>query len=177
MSNHLSDKCDGRGCVLGHDGIHHSTHQFVRNGPEHIFHVVLGNRFATECHGLIQQTEGITHTALTRSGYHSQASFADRDADAFHDFLKTGNDLSTGNPPKVEMLTSRSNGRGNLMDFSRRKDKHRVLRGLFQGFQQRVKRGIGEHVHFIDDGDSIGASEGRKFDVFPKLPDIVDPGI
>ena len=175
--NHLADKGDGRGGILGHDRLHDSPHQFVGHGPEHLVHVLLGNRVAAERHGLIQQTEGVAHTAFTRPGHRSQASFGDLHVNVFHDFLETGNDLSPRNPSKVEVLTAGCDGGRDLMDFSRRKDEHRMRRGLFQRLQQRVERRIGKHVHFVDDIDPVGPPEGRKFDVFAKLPDVVHPGV
>ena len=175
--DHLADQGHGRGRVLGHDRLHDATHQFVGNGPEHLIHVVLGNRFAAERHGLIQQTQRVAHTAFTRLGHRPQTSFIDRDADVCHNFLETRNDLPTGNPAKVEMLAAGRDRRRDFVDFSRRKDKHRVRRGLFQCLQERVERRIGEHVDFVDDVDPIGAPERRKFDVFTKFPDVVHAGI
>ena len=127
--------------------------------------------------GLIQQTEGIPHASFTRSGNRAHALFADRDVHIVHDGLETSHDLLSRNTSKVEMLTARRNGRGNLVDLGRRKHKHRVRGRLFQRFQQRVKRRIREHVDFIDDVNAIGAAERRKFDVFTKFPDVIDPGI
>ena len=49
--------------------------------------------------------------------------------------------------------------------------------GLFEGFQQGIKGGIGEHVHFIDNVNAVGPPEGGKLHIFSKLSNIIHTGI
>lgn len=71
------------------------------------------------------------------------------------------------------MLTARENRRGDLVNFRRREDEHDVGRRLFQSFEQSVERRVGEHVHFIDDVDTILSSERGELDILANFPHVV----
>ena len=50
-----------------------------------------------------------------------------------------------------------------------------MLWRLFQGLQQRIKAGNGEHMDFVDQIDLVAASSRHVLGVFQQLPGVVDP--
>ncbi len=60
------------------------------------------------------------------------------------------------------------------MKFRRGKDETTVGRRLFQDFEQRVVRLVGEHVRFVDHIDLVAPQGGCETRVFPQLPDVLD---
>jgi hypothetical protein len=63
------------------------------------------------------------------------------------------------------------------MNFCGCEDEHHMGGGLFQRFQQRVERRVGEHVHFVDNIDPILPPKRRKLDVLANLANVVHAGV
>ena len=55
--------------------------------------------------------------------------------------------------------------------------EYRVGRRLFQRFQQRVERLLGEHMHFVYDIDLVARVAGREPDLVAQVADVVDAAI
>ena len=53
------------------------------------------------------------------------------------------------------------------------KDKFDVFGRLFQRFEHGVKRGFGQHVHFVNDVNLVFACRGRVLGVFQHFADVV----
>src|SRR5512135_381621 len=66
---------------------------------------------------------------------------------------------------------------GNLLRFSRSKDKDDVRRWLLQGLKQRVEGLVREHVNFIDDVDLVLAAYRSILDGLAQLADVLDAAV
>ena len=62
---------------------------------------------------------------------------------------------------EVEPLTTAENGGQNFLRLGRRENKFHVRRRLLQRFQERIERGRGQHVHFVDDINLIARLRWR----------------
>jgi hypothetical protein len=60
------------------------------------------------------------------------------------------------------------------LDFGGGEDEFYVRRGFFEGFEEGVEGGVGEHVDLIDVVDFELAASGGVFDGFAEVADLVN---
>ena len=77
------------------------------------------------------------------------------------------------NAVKIEALTAGEYGGGQLLGLGGGQNEHGVARRLLQGFEQRVERSGGEHVHLVDDVDLVAGQRGRILDLIPQIADFI----
>ena len=75
---------------------------------------------------------------------------------------------------KIEALASREHRRGNLMQLRRREDEKHMLGRLLESFQQCVESRDREHMHLIDDIDTIFQLSRRIDHGIADIADIVN---
>jgi len=84
---------------------------------------------------------------------------------------------SQGNSFEIEFLASGKNRDRDFVGFCGRKNELGVGRRLLERFQERIKRGQGQHVHFVDDVNPEPGGGRHVLDVFPELPDLLNASI
>ena len=75
------------------------------------------------------------------------------------------------------MLRARTNGVGEIFRLGGSHDKDHAIGRLFQSFQQRIGRFVGEHVRFVEDDDLVCAAGGRVADHVAQFANLVDAAI
>ena len=74
---------------------------------------------------------------------------------------------------KIELQTSRQHRDRQFLRIRGGEQKLYVRRRLFEGFQQRSKARLGEHMHFIDKIDLVATSRGRILNIVQQLAHII----
>ena len=78
---------------------------------------------------------------------------------------------------QVELQTARQHRHRNLLRIGRGQHEAHVLGRLLERLQHRVERGLGQHVHFVDQVDLVAADGRRVARVVENLPHVVDAGV
>ena len=143
---------------------------------EHVTHLVGRNPAVTKSDALVQQAEGITHTARRRPGQGRQALLIELQTLGLQDFFQLAADLINLQCPQVELQAAREDGRRQLLRVGRRQQKLDMRWRLFQGFQQCVKTVSREHVYLVYEVDLVATLGGGVLNVVQYLAGIVNPG-
>ncbi len=77
---------------------------------------------------------------------------------------------------EIELQTARQHGDGQLLRISRREQELDVRRRLLEGFQKRIERVSGQHVHFVHEIDLVAPASRRVLHVVQQLSRVVDLG-
>ena len=116
---------------------------------------------------LFERRCGIAHAAGGFCGDELKCFGLVFEALALADTLEIAHDLLDGKAAKVEALTTRLDGLGNLMRIGRAQHEDDMLGRLFERLEQRVERRRRQHVHLVDDVDLETAARRGK----PHAPD------
>ena len=119
----------------------------------------------------IEDGQRVAHAAFRRTGNHVQGIVRCRGACALHRLAQPSGDLMGRNAPEIKALAAAEDRRGEPLGFGGGEDKANMGRGLFQRFQQRVKRRGRQHVHLVDDVDLVFPLLGR---ILHRLPQVAD---
>ena len=122
----------------------------------------------------VQYRQRVAHSALCGAGDEHQRVLRRFRLRALRRLTQPPRDLVRRNPPEVEALAAAENRRGQLLRLGRREDENDVRRRLLQRFQQGIKRGSGQHVHFVDDVDLVFPLLRRIFDRLAQIADFLD---
>ena len=69
--------------------------------------------------------------------------------------MQAARDVLRADAPEVEPLAARQDGRGHLVQLGGRQNKQHMLGRLFERLEQRVERADREHVHLVDDENTL----------------------
>eukprot|EP01107_Rhizomastix_libera_P001546 TRINITY_DN12539_c0_g1_i1.p2 TRINITY_DN12539_c0_g1~~TRINITY_DN12539_c0_g1_i1.p2 ORF type:complete len:230 (+),score=-27.61 TRINITY_DN12539_c0_g1_i1:522-1211(+) len=130
----------------------------------------MGNR-------LVEQRQGVTHTAVGRAGQQSQRRRLEGDGFSLKDVGKMAGDGLGRHLLQIELQTAGKNRHRNFLGIGGRQDEFDVLGWLFQGLQHGVEGRIGQHVHFVDHVDLEAAPGRRIHRILEQLAHLIDPGI
>ena len=75
---------------------------------------------------------------------------------------------------EIKPLATTENCRQDLVRFGRSEDKFHVRRWFFQGLQQGIEGGLGEHVDLVDDIDFEMTFAGKVTNVVTQFSNLVD---
>ena len=124
--------------------------QGTRSRTEKAFRLFLRDVSAV-ARAVFEHIEGVTHTALRKSGDQLQRAVIGGEALPFAYGTQTADDGVHRYAVKIESLTARKDGRGDLMQFRGRKAEKNVLGRLLERFQKRVERRDRKHMDLVDD--------------------------
>ncbi len=93
-----------RRAVLGQNGSNEFLHQFLRDGSQQQFEIRVADGLAAVGNRLIQQAQGIAHTAFTGTGQGQEASFLQCQLILSCHVLKSLDNFGPGNPAEVVVL-------------------------------------------------------------------------
>ena len=145
----------------------------------HIQHVqVFRYRFSGEvltgkAHHPVEDGKGIPHGPVGFLGDHVQGFLVRFNSLLFRDIFQVGRSIPHGNPPEIEDLAAREDGRDNFVLFGGGQDKDRVPGWFLQGFQEGIEGRLGKHMHLIDDVNLVFSHLGRDPYLVDEVPDIV----
>ena len=158
--------------VAACDGIHHSSGSLpsrTANGARH----QLGGDGQTCACAQLQQTDGITHTALCLASDKASGLLAQVDSLLAGDQMQAGGKIRHGDTAEIKALTARNNGCRKLLQLGGCQNKDDVLGRLLQRFKQGVERAGGEHMHLVDDIHAVAQLRGAIDDLVANIADIV----
>ena len=149
-------------------------HGLFARESEHVEHVILPDLFSAESDELIEHRFRIAQAAL------GAARDCMRSRRLQRDFFFSGNELEMlrnqicRDTMEIEPLTAAQNRRQNFLRLGRRENKFHMRRRFLERFKQRVERGRGQHVHFVDDVDFVARLGRRVADIFAQLAHLLD---
>ena len=162
------------GAVPFDQGIHNLFDVPLVNGAEHVADIRCRQLLVTKRDGLVGQAERIPHTAVRRPGQQPQGRLLERNAfGSEHMGQMTGNVLRR-HALQVELQTPGQNRHRQLLGIGRRQQEFDVIGRLLKGFEERVERLIGEHVHLVNEVHLVTTAGGRVLNVVRQLPHIID---
>ena len=145
-------------------------------GIEHVQvfnHFLVGDVALAERGCLIEDGEGITHTAISLFCNHSQRLFLEGDTFLLSHVLQMIHRVADGHTFEVIDLTTAQDGRQDLMLLSGGQDEDYVCRGLLQGLQEGVEGCCREHMHLVDDKHFVSAQLRRDAGLFHQGLDVL----
>ena len=138
--------------------------------------MLLGDGFAA-AHAHIQDGQGVAHPALGGAGNQVQGLRLGLFAALRDNVFQMPGDLILGIAAEVVPLAAGQDGGGQLLGLGGGQDEHHVFRRLLQRFQQRVERGVGEHVHFVDDVHLVLAELRGIIHLFQQLANFLHAAV
>ena len=114
-------------------------------------HLLIGDISLTERSGLIEDGEGVAHSAISLLGNDCQRLFLVFDAFLLGHLLQVFNGVLHRHALKVINLTTRQDGGQNLMFLCGSQDKDDVCRRFLQRLEESVEGCCREHVHLVND--------------------------
>ena len=111
---------------------------------------------------LVEQRKAVAHAAVGKAAQKLRRVRREVDPLLLRNIGEALGNRIAVKPPEAVTLTAGQNRGKHFVEFRRRKDKHEVLRRLFQNFQQRVERRFGEHVHLVDDVHALAHRSRRE---------------
>ena len=147
--------------------------QSSRRRAEQAFRLFLGDAVAVT-RAVFEHIQGVTHTALGKSGDQLQRAGLGGEAFSLADGTEPADDGIHCHAVKIKALTARKNGRGDLVKLRGRQNEKNVLGRLLQRFQKCVERGDREHMHLVDDIHAELHFGGRIYDAVAELADAVN---
>ena len=122
---------------------------------------------------LIQQAQSVSHGAVRRPGDVAQRPFLHLLPFLFHQLPHPVRDGFNGNPLEIIPLAAGQNGDRYFVHLRGRQNENHVRGRFFQGFQQRIERSYGEHMHLVDDVNLIFSLCRRVGHLIHNFPDVV----
>ena len=122
---------------------------------------------------LIQQAQSVSHGAVRRPGDVAQRPFLYLLPFLFHQLPHPVRNGFNGNPLEIIPLAAGQNGDGDLVHLRGCQNENHVRGRFFQGFQQRIERSYGEHMHLVDDVNLIFSLCRGVGHLIHNFPDVV----
>ena len=111
---------------------------------------------------LVEQRKAVAHAAVGKAAQKLRRIRREVDPLLLRNIGEALGNRIAVKPPEAVTLTAGQNRGKHFVEFRRRKDKHEVLRRLFQNFQQRVERRFGEHMHLVNDVHALAHRSRRE---------------
>ena len=144
------DDLQRRSSVFLENRLTHRRNGLARSEPEDVEHIGFLNLIATKRYELIEHRLRITHAAVSPFGNRPCRRLIQGNAFLLGNVRQMLGNRFRRNRSQIETLTTRKNGRQNLVHLCGRKDEFHMRRRLFQGLQQGIEGLIGQHVHLVD---------------------------
>ena len=123
-------------------------------GIEHVQvlnHFVVGDVPLTERGCLVEDGEGIAHTAVSLLGDDGEGLFLEGDAFLLCHALQMVDGVADGHALEVVDLATAEDGGEYLVLLGGGENEDDVCRGFLEGLQERIEGSGGEHVDLVDD--------------------------
>ena len=133
-----------------------------------VFHVI-----AAEGHGLVENRERIPHRPVRLPGDYMQGLIVDVNVLLRRYLPEILHDIRNADAVEIVSLAAGENGRENLVLLRGRKNEYGVGRRLLQCLEEGVEGRLGQHVHLVDDIDTVPADLRRNLDLVHQCLDVV----
>ena len=117
---------------------------------EVFYHLFVRDVALAEARRLVEDGERVAHSAVGFLGYERQSLLLVRDAFLLSHMLQVVDGVLYGHSLEVVYLTTRENGRQNLVLLGGGEYEHHVSRRLLERLQKGVEGSLREHVHLVD---------------------------
>ena len=124
-------------------------------------HLLIGDITLAERNGLIEDRQGIAHSAISLLGNDIQRLLLVGDMLFLCHGLEMTDDIGHRHPLEVVYLTTTDDRRQDLMFLGGGEDEDHVGRWLFQRLEESIESLCGEHVHLVDDKHFVFADLRR----------------
>ena len=114
-------------------------------------HLLVGDVALTERSCLVEDREGVAHSAISLLGNHCQCLLLVGNAFLLGHMLQVVDGVAYGHTLKVVYLATAQDGGQNLMLLGGGQNEYHVCGWLFQRLQKSIEGGGREHVHLVDD--------------------------
>ena len=131
-------------------GFNHLQHIALVNRPQHLAHCSLLQLACTKGNGLVSQAQRIAHRTSRKAPYELECSGIMGNMLLRQHMVEMRLNGLGQHGPQVELQAAAQHRHGYFLRVGGGQHKLQIFRRLFQRFEHRVKRGVGEHVHFVN---------------------------
>jgi len=157
-------------------GIQDSLHAHGRDNAQLLTNHIFNHAAIASGDDAIENGEGIAHGALASFGEQAQSTLITADAFTFADELQAGFDETGRNEAEGIDLNPALDRVGHILEFRGGQYEDRVSRGFFEDLQQCIEGAAAEHVHFVDDVDTVAAKGGAGLDLLSQGAGVFHAG-
>ena len=125
----------------------------LRRKAKHREHVAFLDFVAAKADELVEGGLRVAHSAVGPAGDGVERGFVNLHLFLQRDVSQVLRDEGRGNPPQIEALAARQNRRQDLLRLGCREHELHMSRRLFERFEERVERFLGQHVNFVNNVD------------------------
>ena len=176
VSRQVPRRCDdGIGIVRG-DHRQDLHHPILIDRAQHHHDFVGFYLTGAVGNGLVKQTQRVAYAATGGLRDERQRTVFERDTLSTQHRRQMLGQQTGRHAGQIELQAARQDGDRKFFRIGGREQKFDVGRRFFQGFQQCVKRVVGEHVHFVDQIDLITRMGGRILDVVEQFTGLINLG-
>ena len=154
-----------------------ASHLRALDRAEHRVHVGRDELAAAVRDRLIEQREAVAQRAVGRAREHVDRLVLEHDALGAEDRAHLADDLLGRQALEVELDAAREHRHRQLLRIGRREQELDVRRRLLERLEERVERGLREHVHLVDEVHLVAATRRRVLRVVDQLAHVVDAGV
>ena len=126
--------------------------------------------------GLVEQAQAVAHAAVGGPGEQIERRLFVGNLFGLEDALELGADTVRLQALEIELETAREHRHRHLLGVGGGEQKFDVGRWLFEGLEQSVEAGVGEHVHLVDEVHLVAPANGGEGHVFEQLAGLVHLG-
>ena len=123
---------------------------------------------------LVEQCERVTHTAVRHAGEQRGRIRLQVQVLLLRDEVQARGDRVDRDALEAVPLAAGQDRCRDFVQLRRREDEHEVLRRLFKDLQQSIERRVAEHVHLVDDIDTLAHAGGGEHRLIAQGAHIVD---
>lgn len=173
------DDFEGARWLLFENGLEEFGNGFAGGETKDVENVGFGDFVSAKGDELVEHRLGVAHAAVRSFCDGPGGGVVKFNSFFLRDVLQVCRDDVGGNRAEIEALTTRDDGRENLVGLGGGEDELYVLRRFFKGLEEGVEGGVREHVNLIDVVDleaGAGGGEGGGFTEGAHLLDAVVGG-
>ena len=166
---------------LGGAAFEHMLQQRIEQArvrdPQQRPRAVKGDGTRRQRHQLVKQPNRIAHRPLRRASNQLHRLGIDQHFFGRCDVREPRDDLLFAVPAEHELLAAPDHSQWNLLGVGGAEHEHDVSRRLLQCFQQRVERGLGEHVSLVDDVNLERPQRGGEVHLLAQVANLIDSAV
>ena len=138
---------------------------------EHILILHIGT---AERNRLVEDRKGITHRSVSLVSDHMKRLIVNGHTLAGSHHTEVLHDIVDSDPVEIISLTTRQDGRKDLMFLSRSQDEDRMCRRFLESLEEGVESGLREHMDLIDDVYAVLSYLRRYAHLVHECLDVLD---
>src|SRR5579872_2147165 len=148
-----------------------------RRGPHKVANRLRRDLAGGRRNRLIEDGESIAHRAIARFREERKSILIGFDFFPRHQITKLANDVIELHRTKTEVLATRADRLRNVLGLRGGEHEDDVIRRLLQRLEQRVERGVGNLVGFVENVNLETIARGTVASSLAQLADFVDAAV